>query len=89
MGLAPEPGSATQKVQQLIDGAGQICFDASDAMPPTLRNAFQRAALAFVGAGNRGSALGPILERLERERQLQEEDGAFRFDDLCEAPPAP
>ncbi|WP_245769669.1 ABC transporter substrate-binding protein [Streptomyces indicus] len=89
VGLAPEPGSATQKVQQLINGAGQICFDASDAMPPTLRNAFQRAALAFVGAGNRGSALGPLLERLERERQLQEEDKAFRFDDLCEAPPVP
>ncbi|MFI6940498.1 hypothetical protein ACIBI4_14595 [Streptomyces sp. NPDC050418] len=84
---APRPGSATQKVRTLLDEAERICFDASDAMPPTLRNAFQRAALEYVGSKNRAGDLGPLLESLEHERQFQDEDRAFRFDDLCEAPP--
>ncbi|MEV8567153.1 extracellular solute-binding protein [Streptomyces sp. NPDC051322] len=45
-----------------------LCFDASDTMPPTLRDAFQHAVLQFLSAPHRGLADAP-LGQLEAERK--------------------
>lgn len=85
--VPPSPG--TRAVQELFDGAGQICLDASDAMPPTLRDAFHRAVLEFLGSPQDGRLLTRLLDQLEAERILQRKDGAFVLDDLCDDPPGP
>ncbi|MFF8845859.1 extracellular solute-binding protein [Streptomyces sp. NPDC015127] len=88
---APSPG--TRAVQELFDSAGRICLDASDAMPPTLRDAFYRAVLEFVGDPDDPALLTRLLERLDAETALQrekeeEKEGAFVLDDLCDNPVA-
>ncbi|MGW3623785.1 extracellular solute-binding protein [Streptomyces sp. NPDC000880] len=80
---------STRAVQGLFDGAGQICLDASDAMPPTLRDAFYRAVLEFLGAPQDAKLLGRLLDRLDAERILQRQEGAFVLDDLCDNVPKP
>jgi alpha-glucoside transport system substrate-binding protein len=80
------PSRGTRAVQKLFDRAGQICLDASDAMPPTLRDAFYRAVLEFLDNPKR---LGHVLGQLEAERRLQQAEGAFVLDDVCEAPVTP
>lgn len=77
---------ATREVQQLFDSAGRICFDASDAMPPTLRDAFHRAVLEFVDDPLNESLLDRLLGALEAERLLQQQEKAFVLDDLCDNP---
>lgn len=83
---AGPPSAATREVQTLLDTAGRICLDASDAMPPTLRDAFYRAVLEFVGAPRDAALLDRLLERLDAERRLQLDAGAFVLDDLCDSP---
>ncbi|TQK45297.1 alpha-glucoside transport system substrate-binding protein [Streptomyces sp. SLBN-118] len=85
-GSVPLSGS-TRAVQDLLDGAGEICLDASDAMPPTLRDAFYRAVLEFLGAPRSGALLTRLLEQLEAERLLQLKEDAFVLDDLCDNAP--
>ncbi|MBT2364698.1 extracellular solute-binding protein [Streptomyces sp. ISL-10] len=85
------PSQGTRAVQELFDSAHQICLDASDAMPPTLRDAFYRAVLEFVGDPKDPALLTRLLERLDAETALQrekeeEEEGAFVLDDLCDNP---
>lgn len=87
VGGTPQSGS-TLAVQKLIDGSRQICMDASDAMPPTLRDAFYRAVLEFLGAGDKEKVLPGLLDQLEAERKLQEKENAFVLDDLCDSPAA-
>ncbi|MET7617120.1 extracellular solute-binding protein [Streptomyces sp. NPDC005408] len=77
----------TRAVQELLDGAGQICLDASDAMPPTLRDAFYRAVLEFLGDPQDKALLTRLLDQLEAERKLQRDEGAFVLDDLCDNAP--
>lgn len=79
-----EPSPGTREVQRLLGSAGRICFDASDAMPPTLRDAFHRAVLEFIGAPGDGELLDRLLEQLDAERLLQLGDRAFVLDDLCD-----
>ncbi|MFI2348546.1 extracellular solute-binding protein [Streptomyces sp. NPDC019443] len=79
----------TRAVQGLFDGASQICLDASDAMPPTLRDAFYRAVLEFLGNPQDASLLDRLLKQLEAERILQVQERAFVLDDLCENVPGP
>lgn len=74
-------------VLRMFNGADQICFDASDAMPSTLRGAFQRAVLEFLEKPQDAAALDDLLGQLEAERMLQRRVGAFVLDDLCEEPP--
>ncbi|MFI1399378.1 extracellular solute-binding protein [Streptomyces sp. NPDC020681] len=76
--------AGTAEVQKLLSGADQICLDASDAMPPTLRDAFYRAVLEFLGAPRNESRLTELLKQLEAERVLQRDEGAFVLDDLCD-----
>jgi alpha-glucoside transport system substrate-binding protein len=83
--VTAEP-SATRDVQRLFRSAGRICFDASDAMPPTLRDAFYRAVLEFVVRPGDEALLDRLLGQLEAERQLQSEEKAFVLDDLCGTP---
>ncbi|MFF3322984.1 extracellular solute-binding protein [Streptomyces sp. NPDC002889] len=78
----------TQAVQELFGTAGQICMDASDAMPPTLRDAFHRAVLEFFDDPMNEALLDRLLEQLEAERRLQEGEKAFVLDDLCDSPVA-
>ncbi|MFF0063616.1 extracellular solute-binding protein [Streptomyces sp. NPDC005279] len=85
--LPQSPG--TRDIQKLLAGAGQICLDASDAMPPTLREAFYRAVLEFLGHPRDQDLLTRLLEQLEAERVLQQRERAFALDDLCDNPVAP
>lgn len=87
---AGEPGG-TFEVQRLLDNAERVCFDASDAMPPTLRNAFYRAVLEFLSAvaemdpwEEEPPQLRDLLKQLEEERKRQEEEGAFVIRHLCD-----
>ncbi|MFJ9031600.1 ABC transporter substrate-binding protein [Streptomyces sp. NPDC102274] len=75
------PGTA--KVLELFREADELCFDASDAMPSTLRGAFQRAVLEFLQNPRDDQLLDGLLRQLEAERQLQREAGAFALDHLC------
>ncbi|UYQ62791.1 extracellular solute-binding protein [Streptomyces peucetius] len=86
---APDGASGpTAEVQKLFDAADRICFDASDAMPPTLRDAFHRAVLEFVGDPRDEALLERLLGQLEAERLLQRAEDAFVLDDLCDRPVA-
>ncbi|MFH8929155.1 extracellular solute-binding protein [Streptomyces pristinaespiralis] len=78
--------SATKDVQELFRSAGRICFDASDAMPPTLRDAFYRAVLEFAVRPDDRALLDRLLKQLEAERLLQDREKAFVLDDLCGTP---
>jgi alpha-glucoside transport system substrate-binding protein len=50
----------------LTGGDAELCFDASDLMPPALREAFQRAILEHLA---RPANLGTVLDQLEQIRQ--------------------
>lgn len=80
----PGPLTAgTASVLRLFREADEICFDASDAMPSTLRGAFQRAVLEFLQDPQDTGQLDVLLRQLESERRLQKEAGAFALDHLC------
>ncbi|MEU7226470.1 hypothetical protein [Streptomyces chrestomyceticus] len=78
--------AGTAAVQKLFSTADEICFDASDAMPSTLRGAFQRAVLEFLQDPRDPALLEKLLEQLDAERLLQERAGAFALDHLCGDP---
>ncbi|MFC9605498.1 extracellular solute-binding protein [Streptomyces niveus] len=78
---------ASREVLRMLNGAERICLDASDAMPSTLRGAFQRAVLEFLENPRDEAVLDGLLNQLEAERRLQEGAGAFVLDDLCDVPP--
>lgn len=84
---ASAPTGPSAAVLRMFNGADQICFDASDAMPSTLRGAFQRAVLEFLEKPQDEAALDDLLGQLEAERMLQRNANAFVLDDLCEEPP--
>ncbi|KAA6223705.1 hypothetical protein CP973_18860 [Streptomyces albofaciens JCM 4342] len=72
--------ASTAAVQKLFSAADKVCFDASDAMPPTLRGAFQRAVLEFLQSPR---LLDGLLRQLEAERLTQLRAGAFALEHLC------
>ncbi|MFF2184010.1 extracellular solute-binding protein [Streptomyces sp. NPDC058155] len=78
---------ASEEVRRMLNGAERICLDASDAMPSTLRGAFQRAVLEFLENPLDEAVLDGLLGQLEAERLLQKGAGAFVLDDLCDVPP--
>ncbi|MEU0026985.1 alpha-glucoside ABC transporter substrate-binding protein [Streptomyces sp. NPDC006335] len=69
-GLSP-PDSATpveRKIDSLLtSGARTLCFDASDVMPPELRDAFHRAVLEFFREPTQRQ-LDSLLQQLETVR---------------------
>ncbi|MFF0161285.1 extracellular solute-binding protein [Streptomyces sp. NPDC005263] len=91
----PEP---TNPIERKIDNvltsdARALCFDASDVMPPELRDAFHRAVLEFFRDPAEGH-LTSLLRQLETVRaQVTEEspaDPSFRPPkDLCARPRGP
>lgn len=81
------PTGASAAVLRMFQGAEQICLDASDAMPSTLRGAFQRAVLEFLENPQDPDLLDGLTDQLEAERLLQDAAGAFVLDDLCDVPP--
>ncbi|MGY0059227.1 ABC transporter substrate-binding protein [Streptomyces sp. LZ34] len=65
------------KVAQSIAGtlkSSSLCLDASDAMPPRMRLAFQRAVLTFLSYpdAEKGKRLAPLLGSLEKVHQSTE-----------------
>jgi alpha-glucoside transport system substrate-binding protein len=79
----------TSEVQRLLKQAGEICLDASDAMPPTLRDAFYRAVLEFLGDPQNENLLTQLLNQLEAERKFQKRENAFVLGHLCGPPRNP
>ncbi|MFI5680391.1 alpha-glucoside ABC transporter substrate-binding protein [Streptomyces cellulosae] len=88
----PTPADPTERTIDtlLTSGARTLCFDASDTMPPELRDAFHRAVLEFF----RNAAeqhLDSLLRQLDTVRtQATEEASADRSfrppEDLCASP---
>ncbi|WP_405620559.1 extracellular solute-binding protein [Streptomyces sp. NBC_00076] len=88
----PPPANPTErKIDTLLtSGARTLCFDASDVMPPELRDAFHRAVLEFFGTPAK-EQLDLLLRQLETVRaQVAEESPADRSfrppEDLCASP---
>jgi alpha-glucoside transport system substrate-binding protein len=52
----------SRRISRIIRTAGALCFDASDVMPPAVRNAFDQAVLEYL---NDPSQLDGLLKRLE------------------------
>ncbi|WP_030680696.1 hypothetical protein [Streptomyces rimosus] len=75
--------ASTAAVQKLFRAADKVCFDASDAMPSTLRGAFQRAVLEFLQDPQDARLLDGLLRQLEAERLTQHRAGAFALEHLC------
>ncbi|MCX4658849.1 ABC transporter substrate-binding protein [Streptomyces uncialis] len=83
----PDPLTpGTKAVLRLFREADELCFDASDAMPSTLRGAFQRAVLEFLTAPQDTELLDRLLGQLDAERRLQIQADAFALEDLCGRP---
>ncbi|MFD3924338.1 hypothetical protein [Streptomyces sp. NPDC058595] len=78
---------ASREILRILNDAERICLDASDAMPSTLRGAFQRAVLEFLENPRDEAVLDGLLTQLEAERLLQKRAKAFVLDDLCDVPP--
>ncbi|GAA2329409.1 ABC transporter substrate-binding protein [Streptomyces cuspidosporus] len=57
--------------------SSSLCLDASDAMPPRMRLAFQRAVLTFLSYpdADKKNRLGPLLGSLEKVRRSTERGG--------------
>ncbi|WP_250297998.1 extracellular solute-binding protein [Streptomyces sp. NBC_01387] len=62
-----------------------LCFDASDTMPPTLRDAFQHAVLKFLSSPGKASQ-NALLGQLEQERTRL--PVADRLPGVCGSPAA-
>ncbi|MFI0242741.1 alpha-glucoside ABC transporter substrate-binding protein [Streptomyces sp. NPDC016845] len=64
----PDDNAAAQEIASyLTDERNTLCFDASDVMPPVLRDAFYRAVLKYFPAP-RASTLDDLLDQLETVR---------------------
>ncbi|MGW3284809.1 alpha-glucoside ABC transporter substrate-binding protein [Streptomyces sp. NPDC001002] len=89
------PTTPTDPNEQEIDslltsGARTLCFDASDVMPPELRDAFHRAVLEFFRDPSRRH-LASLLGQLETVRsEANAESGGDRTfrppEDICASP---
>ncbi|OMI39545.1 ABC transporter substrate-binding protein [Streptomyces sparsogenes] len=57
--------------------SSSLCLDASDAMPPRMRLAFQRAVLTFLSYpdADKENRLGPLLGSLEKVHRSTEQGG--------------
>ncbi|MGX1671489.1 extracellular solute-binding protein [Streptomyces sp. NPDC055400] len=86
----PQPDDPTGKTvaSHLTDDADTLCFDASDVMPPVLRDAFYRAVLTYF-QDPRTTTLDTLLKQLETVRSriagpLSGPSGqAHAPDDIC------
>ncbi|MFI1443517.1 alpha-glucoside ABC transporter substrate-binding protein [Streptomyces fructofermentans] len=92
-GLPPtEPVSPVEReIDALLTSrARTLCFDASDVMPPELRDAFHRAVLAFFRDSSEAH-LTSLLEQLDTVRvEVDKVSGATRSfrppEDICASP---
>lgn len=66
VGPLPYGDDVSKRIATTLSEAPALCFDAADIMPATMRNAFYRAALAYL---DDPTSLGSLLEGLERVRQ--------------------
>ncbi|GAB2904992.1 ABC transporter substrate-binding protein [Streptomyces mayteni] len=68
-------------VADLLHGPGPHCLDASDAMPPAMRDAFQQAVLRLLAAPDQPP--DPLLAELEDVRAAVTEDGGAWPSSVC------
>jgi len=66
----------SKRIAETLTSAGTLCFDASDLMPATTRNAFYRAVLEYLGNPDR---LDGLLTDLEQVRIGISPDDRFNF----------
>ncbi|MFI7341748.1 extracellular solute-binding protein [Streptomyces sp. NPDC050085] len=85
----PQPddnATAREIASYLVDDANTLCFDASDVMPPVLRDAFYRAVLEYVRSPY-AATLDKLLAQLETVRTriagTQEPAGVRLQGDIC------
>ncbi|TDC74949.1 extracellular solute-binding protein [Streptomyces hainanensis] len=68
-------------VADLLRGPGPHCLDASDAMPPAMRDAFQQAVLRLLAAPDEPP--DGLLAELEVARAAVTEDGGVWLSSVC------
>lgn len=97
--LFPGPGAPMpsdrlgRKIAPYLTGGGQLCFDASDVMPPVLRDSFYRAVLEFFRdhSADRLHGLLQQLQTVASTNEQKDEDTSAATDParyVCAAPPA-
>ncbi|MGH4014795.1 MAG: ABC transporter substrate-binding protein [Pseudonocardiaceae bacterium] len=59
------PNDVSRRIADVLTGSETLCFDASDIMPATMRNAFYRATQEYLSDG---AQLGALLENLQKVR---------------------
>ncbi|GLY93265.1 hypothetical protein [Actinoplanes sp. NBRC 103695] len=83
--LDPDPAAyqpPRREVAQRLRDAPNRCLDASDAMPPPMASAFQKAILEFVADPDRLDHLSGLLARLDK---IQLQIGGERLTVRCSA----
>ncbi|MBV9011741.1 MAG: carbohydrate ABC transporter substrate-binding protein [Pseudonocardiales bacterium] len=60
------PDSISKKISGDLTNANALCFDASDLMPPTMRDAFYSAVLEYLSDPNQ---LDQLLDKLDKVRE--------------------
>ena len=55
----------SERIEQILQSAEYLCFDAADVMPATMASAFNRAVLEYL---NDPSRLETVLDRLDEVR---------------------
>ncbi|MFE9398576.1 extracellular solute-binding protein [Streptomyces flavidovirens] len=77
---------ANRAVNETLTGARRLCADASDAMPPGVRDAFHRAVLEFLAAPSDKKLLSGLLQQLDDETLRHRELLTPRVPSVCAAP---
>ncbi|MCI2423686.1 ABC transporter substrate-binding protein [Saccharopolyspora sp. K220] len=90
-GIAPEtyPDQVSQKIARTLTTSPQLCFDASDLMPPGLRNAFYRGVLEFARDPSRLDEILGKLDHVQAEAMRQDRsrgDGPLPLEFPCGVP---
>jgi len=80
------PKGVTRDIAKLLFSQRQLCFGASDSMPPALSEAFDNAVLDYISAPD--TLTSKILPELERVRQdaEAEEDHVPALHPVCGTP---
>ncbi|MFE0103329.1 extracellular solute-binding protein [Streptomyces sp. NPDC059009] len=83
----PEDREGAAITRILTRQAKTLCFDASDVMPPRVRDAFHRAVLSYFGDPT-AKNLTPLLDQLDqvRDEERKKAPAHILAKEICESP---
>jgi alpha-glucoside transport system substrate-binding protein len=70
-GVTVNRDPVSERIEQILQSAKVLCFDAADVMPAAMGNAFNRAVMEYL---NNPSDLDTVLDRLDEVRKSLDED---------------